>query len=343
VSSRLWDEIQQQPEVLAHAISVNGPIAATIAEWMNDQDYAYALIAARGTSDNAARYAQYLWGHQNRLSVALAAPSLFGPLRGPPALAQALVIGISQSGESPDLIAVLEEGRRQRRPTLAITNHADSPMAQVADRVLELRAGTEKAVAATKTYTTELAAIALLSAALLADESMNASLGDVPHLVGQVVGESEAINRVAIARRDMNRCVVLGRGYHQSTAFEWALKMAELTYVVAQPFSTADFRHGPIAMIERDFPVMAVSTMGPLHDEVCEVMADVIEAGARVVAISDDPECPASDRILLPSTPSWMSPLVSIVAAQIFTYHLAKAKGLDPDMPRGLHKVTRTR
>lgn len=172
---------------------------------------------------------------------------------------------------------------------------------------------------------------------------MSASLGRVPTLVGQVVGESAAIDQIASASRDMNRCVVLGRGYHQSTAFEWALKMAELTYVVAQPFSTADFRHGPIAMIEQGFPVMAVSTIGPLHDEVSEVIADVIEAGARVVAITDDPRCPATDRILLPTTEPWLSPLVSIVAAQIFTYHLAKSKGLDPDLPRGLRKVTRTR
>lgn len=343
MTSQLWEEISQQPEVLANAITVNWPVARDIAEWASAQDYTYALIAARGTSDNAARYAQYLWGHLNRLNVALAAPSLFGPLLGPPNLAQALVVGVSQSGESPDLVAVLEEGRRQGRPTLAITNHVDSPMARAAGRVLQLRAGTEEAVAATKTYTTELVAIALLSSAMLDDESMNTSLGHVPHLVGQVVGESEAINRIAAARRDMNRCVVLGRGYHQSTAFEWALKMAELTYVVAQPFSTADFRHGPIAMIEQGFPVMAVSTMGPLHDEVCEVLADVIDAGARVVAITDDARCPATDRILLPSTEPWLSPLVSIVAAQIFTYHLAKAKGLDPDTPRGLRKVTRTR
>jgi glucosamine--fructose-6-phosphate aminotransferase (isomerizing) len=207
---------------------------------------------------------------------------------------------------------------------------------------MQLRAGTEKAVAATKTYTTELTAIALLSAAMLNDESMRTSLGTVPRLVEKVVGESDAINQAAITRQDMNRCVVLGRGYHQSTAFEWALKMAELTYVVAQPFSTADFRHGPIAMIERDFHVMAVSTIGPLHDEVGAVIDDVIEAGARVVAITDDPRCPATDRILLPPTEPWLSPMVSIVAAQIFTYHLAMAKGLDPDLPRGIRKVTRT-
>ncbi|HEX5672264.1 MAG TPA: SIS domain-containing protein [Acidimicrobiia bacterium] len=343
MTSQLWEEIRQQPEVLAEAITVNRPVAREVAEWASDQDYVYALIAARGTSDNAARYAQYLWGHLNRINVALAAPSLFGPLLGPPNLEQAIVVGISQSGESPDLVAVLEEGRRQGRPTLAMTNHADSPMAQAADRVMQLRAGAEKAVAATKTYTTELVAIALLSAAMLNDESMNASLGNVPHLVGQVVGASEAINHAAAACRSINRCVVLARGYHQSTAFEWALKMAELTYVVAQPFSTADFRHGPIAMIEQGFPVMAVSTSGPLHDEVCEVIADVIDAGARVVAITDDARCPATDRILLPPSAPWLSPLVSIVAAQIFTYHLAKAKGLDPDLPRGLRKVTKTR
>jgi len=342
MTSQLWEEIQQQPDVLTRAIDVNTPVATEIAEWMKGQGFVYALIAARGTSDNAARYAQYLWGHQNRLNVALAAPSLFGPLLGPPDLAQALVVGISQSGESPDLVAVLEEGRRQARPTLAITNHADSPMARVADRVLELRAGTEMAVAATKTYTSELVAVALLSSAMLNSDAMQIALEATPQLVAQVVTGSEDMASTAANHRAMDRCVVLGRGYHQSTAYEWALKMAELTYVVAQPFSTADFRHGPIAMIEQGFPVMAVSTTGPLHEEVCDVMSDVIDLGAQVVAITDDVRCPASERILLPEAPSWLSPIVSIVAAQIFTYHLARAKGLDPDQPRGLKKVTKT-
>lgn len=342
MTSKFWDEIQQQPEVLSFALTVNAPVVAEIAEWLSQQEYSYALLAARGTSDNAARYAQYLWGHQNRLSVALAAPSLFGPLLGPPNLAHALVVGISQSGESPDLVAVVAEGRRQGRPTLAITNNRDSPLAQVADRVLELRAGTELAVAATKTYTTELVAIAQLSAAISKDVEMSRSLDLVPGLVDRVVGVSEPIRTAAAAMKMVDRCVVLGRGYHQATAFEWALKMAELTYVVAQPFSTADFRHGPLAMVEPGFAVMAVSTVGPLHAEVTGVLTEVLARGAEVVAITDDPECPAKHSILLPASPDWLSPIVSIVAAQTFTYNLAIAKGLDPDKPRGLQKVTKT-
>lgn len=343
MTSKFWDEIQQQPEVLSFALTVNEPVVAEIASWLSGQAYAYALIAARGTSDNAARYAQYLWGHHNRLSVALAAPSLFGPLRGPPDLAHALVVGISQSGESPDLVAVVEEGRRQGRPTLAITNHRDSPLARVADRVLELRAGTELAVAATKTYTTELVAIAQISAAMSGDAARARSLAQVPELVDRVVGVSEPNMGAAVAMKLVDRCAVLGRGYHQATAFEWALKMAELTYVVAQPFSTADFRHGPLAMVEPGFAVMAVSTIGPLHAEVTGVLTEVLVRGAEVVAITDDSQCPATHQILLPAALDWLSPIVSIVAAQIFTYHLAMAKGLDPDEPRGLQKVTRTR
>ena len=339
----LWAEIESQPDLLSRrAVSQLEP-AREIAVWMSGQEFAYVVMAARGSSDNAARYAQYLWGARNRLNVALAAPSLFGPYESPPGLDHALVAGVSQSGESPDLLAVLAEGTNQGRPTLAITNHAASPMAQLADRHLDLAAGPELAVAATKSYTTQLLAIGSLSAALARDSGMTEELQLVGPAVSQVLAGAEAIRPVAQTLSAKNRCVVIGRGFHHSSAHEWALKIAELSYLVAQPFSAADFRHGPLAMVEPDLPVLAVATDGPLFDDVADLLAQVRSVGAGVIAVSDRNDCPADHLIELPpGLPEWLTPIPAIVAAQIFTYYLTLARGADPDQPRRLKKVTRT-
>ena len=339
----LWAEIESQPELLSRlAVSQLEP-TREIAVWMSSQEFAYVVMAARGSSDNAARYAQYLWGARNRLSVALAAPSLFGPYESPPVLDHALVAGVSQSGESPDLLAVLAEGTNQGRPTLAVTNHAASPMARLADRHLDLAAGPELAVAATKSYTTQLLAIGSLSAALARDSGMAEALQLIGPAVSQVLAGAEAMRPAAQALSAKERCVVIGRGFHHSTAHEWALKIAELSYLVAQPFSAADFRHGPLAMVEPALPVLAVATGGPMFDDVSELLAQIMGVGARVIAISDRGDCPADHLIQLPpGLPEWLTPIPAIVAAQIFTYYLTLAKGADPDQPRGLKKVTRT-
>lgn len=339
----LWAEIQSQPELLGRLAISQPETTRAIAEWMSGEDFSYVVMAARGSSDNAARYAQYLWGARNRLNVALAAPSLYGPYQSPPGLSDALVVGISQSGESPDLLAVLAEGKRQDRPTLAITNQLKSPMATLADRHLDLAAGPEIAVAATKSYTTQLLAIASLSAALSKDAAMTEALRLVGPAVSQVLAGAEAMKPAARTLSDKDRCVVIGRGFHHSSAHEWALKIAELSYLVAQPFSAADFRHGPLAMVEPGLPVLAVATDGPLFADVSDLLTQVREVGAQVIAISDRSDCPADHLIELPTgVPEWLTPIPAIVAAQVFTYHLTLAKGADPDQPRRLKKVTRT-
>jgi glucosamine--fructose-6-phosphate aminotransferase (isomerizing) len=339
----LWDEIISQPEVLARFIADRWSEVASVAHWMSTADFAYAVLAARGSSDNAARYAQYLWGAHNHLNVALAAPSLYGPYGSPPRLDHSMVIGVSQSGESPDLLSVLETARSQERPTLAITNNPGSPMARLADRHLDLAAGEERAVAATKSYTSQLLAIAALSAALAPDPAFSRVLATVAPAVSQILDQAEQIKPVAATMRAETRCVVIGRGYNHATAFEWALKIAELSYLVAQPFSAADFRHGPLAMVEPGLVVLAVATDGPLYEDVSELLAMVRRAGARVVAISDRDDCPADDLITIPGElPEWLTPIPATVAAQVFTYHLTVARHADPDHPRRLRKVTRT-
>jgi len=339
----LWNEIQSQPSVLARFVDDSWEEVVETASWMADLDFTHVVMAARGSSDNAARYAQYLWGAHNALEVSLAAPSLYTLYASPPDLAGSLVVGISQSGESPDLLAVMDSARKQGRPTLAITNSAESPMATLADRHLDIAAGSELAVAATKSYTAQLLALAAVSAALSGDDGHRQALAAVPDVVARTLEGDERISAAARRLADETRCVAIGRGYNHSTAFEWALKIAELSYIVAQPFSAADFRHGPLALVEPGLAVLAVATDGPLFDDVAALLEVVRTGGANVTAISDRSDCPADELLVLPSgLPEWLTPIPVTVAAQVFTYHLTVARGHDPDDPRALHKVTKT-
>jgi len=342
----MWDEIFEQPAAVAHVIELNRAVTQPIAASLRSREIDQVVIAARGTSDNAARYAQYVWGARNRLPVGLAAPSLFSVYGRPPSLKNALVVGISQSGQSPDIVAVLTEATRQHQPTLAITNDENSPLAAEADHVLLLHAGPERAIAATKTYTTQLCAVALLSVALGDDTDGREALGLLPSHVQHVLEQSNGIAEMARSHASVDHCAVLGRGFNYATAFEWALKLQELVYVLAQPFSGADFLHGPVALIEPGFPVLAIDIAGPTHPGVHALLADLVERDARLVVVSDaDVTLGLTDAaVRMPrGAPEWISPIPAIVAAQLFTYHLAVAKGLDPDHPRGLSKVTKTR
>lgn len=342
--SGLFGEIHQQPAVLEAVVAANEPAVRAIADSFDLQDLSHIVIAARGTSDNAARYAKYLWGAFNGVSVGLAAPSLYTTYRRPPSLAGALVVGISQSGESPDLVAVLAEARNQGRPTLAITNRPESPLAETADLVLDLRAGEEHAVAATKTFTAQLMATAMLSLAWRGETMQQ--LRPVPSLIEEVLAGGEQIAEIANRFSDLEACAVLGRGFNHSTAYEWALKLQEVTYVLAQPYSTADFRHGPIAVVDRGFPVFALAPDGAVFDDTLAMLEDLAEEKrAELLVISNRPEAAriANHHLEIPaSTPEWLSPIIGIVAGQLFAYHLGKARGLDTEAPRGLSKVTRT-
>jgi glutamine---fructose-6-phosphate transaminase (isomerizing) len=343
----LHDEIHQQPAVLARLLAERADAVREIARAIRGHDVRWVLLAARGTSDNAGLYAQYVWGSRNRLAVAMATPSLFTHYGTPPRVDGALVVGISQSGQSPDIVGVLAEARRQGAPTLAITNEPESNLAREATWVLATGAGPELAVAATKTYTTQLLLVAMLSAALRDEEDgADATLRRLPEAVAAALTLDDAIAVAAARYREVARCVVLGRGFHYATACEWALKLEELTYAVAEPYSTADFRHGPLAIVGPDFPVLAVVPGGAVFDDALALLTVLVrERGADLVVISDRDEALALARtpLRLPVTvPEWLRPIVDVVPAQLFCYHLARAMGRDTEAPRGLSKVTRT-
>jgi glucosamine--fructose-6-phosphate aminotransferase (isomerizing) len=305
--SHLSNEIHEQPEVLTRLLDRQAETAARIAAAIRTRDVRYAVIAARGTSDNAARYAQYLFGALNQLPVALATPSLFSIYRTPPQLRDALVLGISQSGQSPDIVAVIEEGRRQGALTVAATNAPDSPLAHATDHILPLDAGEERAVAATKTYTAQLAALALLAVQLAGDGERLASL--------------------------------------RSTAFEIALKLKELSYIVAEPYSSADFRHGPVAIVERGFPAVVVTPQGAVYPDTLALAHELAAREAELIVISEQDEALRLARtpLRLPvALPEWLSPFTSVLPGQLLALHITLAKGYDPDHPRGLKKITET-
>jgi len=342
----LHSEIFEQPERLASLLDKQKQTVVEIAKAIQSRSIQYVFLAARGTSDNAGRYANYLWGAHNGLPLALATPSLFTYYQSPPRLQNALVVGVSQSGQSPDIVSVLEEGRKQNCLTLAITNILNSPLAKAADFVFDIQAGVEKAVAATKTYTAELMAIAMISTALSNSNDQWSDLASVPKWAEQSLALDSAIARMSERFRYMSQCVVLGRGFNYATAFEWALKLKELAYIIAEPYSSADFQHGPIAMVEGGFPVLAVAPKGKVHDSMKEMLTRLRkQLNAEIVLISDDADALAlaqSPIQLPPQIPEWLTPLVSILPAQLFACHLTQVKGYDTEKPRSITKVTET-
>ncbi len=343
----LHDEIFEQANIVRSLLAQQWPAIQEIAEAIRKAQIDYVFLAARGTSDNAGRYAQYLWGADNGLPIALATPSLFTLYENPPKLRNALVVGISQSGKSPDIVRVLQEGRQQGCRTLAITNVPGSDLSNAADFLIDIKAGLEKAVAATKTYTAELMVIAMLSAAMQQSKEAYAVLQHVPEWIEQMLALDEKIGNLAERYRYMTQCVVLGRGFNYSTAFEWSLKLKELTYISAEPYSSADFQHGPIAVVEQGYPVLAVNPQGKVFTDLLALLERLRrERKAELLVISNQAEALklAQSPIRLPDAlPEWVSPIVSIIPAQIFSYHLTLAKGYDTEAPRGLQKVTETR
>lgn len=342
----LETEIFEQPGVLARLLASQKENVNRIAADLRGRGVDYVFLAARGTSDNAGRYANYLWGAHNHLPLALATPSLFTFYEQPPLLKNALVVGVSQSGQSPDIVSVLAEGRARGCPTLAITNEPESPLAKNADYVIDLLAGSEKAVAATKTYTAQLAAVAMLSAALEDNPQRWAELERISGWSAAVLKLDSDIARVAQRYRFMRQCVVLGRGFNYSTAFEWSLKLKELTYTLAEPYSSADFLHGPIALIEQGFPVMAVAPGGKVFEPLMQVLRQVrLDQVAELMIISDQPEALElghSSLPLPPGIPEWLTPIIAIIPAQLFCMHLTRTKGYNTEAPRTIHKVTET-
>jgi glutamine---fructose-6-phosphate transaminase (isomerizing) len=339
-------EIREQPAVLGRLVSGARARVEEVASAIRDRAPSFALFAARGSSDNAARYAVYLLGAHNQLAVGLAAPALHTLYGAPPRVDGALVVAVSQSGQSPDVRAVLEHARASGALTLAIVNDESSPLAAAAELSLPVGAGDERAVAASKTYTGQLTLLAMLSAALAGDEGRWEELSALPAAMAAAVESAEPARHGAVLLTEATRIAVLGRGFNQSTAHEIALKLAETCYLAAEPYSWADFLHGPIAMVEPGYPIVVVAPSGRASQDVSDILDGLRQRGATLVVASDRIDLLSGAAVALPlptGVPEWLSPVTAVVPGQLLALALAQARGLDPDSPRGLHKVTLTR
>jgi glutamine---fructose-6-phosphate transaminase (isomerizing) len=323
-------EIAEQVDVASRLLERGQEAAMRICDRIRDAGPRGFVIAARGSSDHAALYAKYLFGARNRALVALAAPSLFTHYARPPRLDGQCVIGISQSGESPDVIAVVDEARKQGCVTLAITNATDSRLARAAELVLPMEAGAELSVPASKTYTASLLAMALISQALDPDPDFEAALATVPQAIARTLERDDELS-VMVPPLLGPRAVVLGRGFNFSTAEEIALKLSETSYVLARAWSVADFEHGPIAIMEAGLPVLIVDGGGLVASDLESVRARLEAKGCSVLHLFD-----------VSGLPEELTPIPLAVLGQLLAHRVALARGFDPDKPRSIHKVTRT-
>ncbi len=339
-------DIAEQPSGYARLLDGEHATAiATVAAEVAARRPRHVVFVGRGTSDHAALYGAYLTEIRLGLPVASASPSAITLYGARPDFTDALVIGVSQSGGSPDLTEVLRVARANGGLTLAVTNNPDSPLAEVAELSVDVAAGYERAVAATKTYTAELLALLLLiegvraGGELPADE--RAALEKLPQLAEDVLtGDGTAA--LAQRYRFASRMVTTGRGYAYPTARETALKLMETSYLPALSFSGADLLHGPLAMTDPDVPVLAVVGSGPGGDAMSEVVTRLAERRADVVTVGATDIPGASGRLAVPGVDERHSPLLDILPLQKLALELALARGEDPDAPRGLKKVTTT-
>jgi glutamine---fructose-6-phosphate transaminase (isomerizing) len=344
-STKLEVELREQPEALTRLLEAARGRAKELGSLFRRRDVRYILIVSRGSSSNAARYAQYLLGRASRVPVAFATPSLYTLYEQPPRLDGALVIGISQSGESPDVRAVIEDARRQGRPTLAITNRPTSPIASAADAVLPLEAGVEQAVAATKTYLNSLGAVALLFAWSTRDDEALRELERMPLRIADQLSLSFEDAAALEEFRGIRGGTVVTRGINYGTAFEIALKIRELSGLLFEAFSSADLMHGPIAAIGPGWPVIAVAPSGPALKSIELAIGGLSERGAKMITISDRQDVLSlgvAPLRLVEGVPEWLSPLTTVIPGQLAAVQLGRLNGSDLDSPHGLSKITLT-
>lgn len=354
--STMWDEISQQPAALEETLREEWPRVRQLRAYFDAHPVALIVLAARGTSDNAAQFGRYLLEITTGIPVSLAAASVQTLYGANLRLKNALVVGISQSGESTDTNMVLERARGAGSFTIGVTNERDSSLARIAEHTIFVHAGKERSVAATKTYTGQLLCFYLLAHALGAPIELP-ELQKIADYTRAALTLDEEIRRKAERYRFMQRAVCIGRGLNYSNSFESALKLMETCYVVAERFSSADLLHGPIAMLEESFPAFAFCPGGVTSQPMRELLERLKSIKAETLAMTDasNPDLAglhglAGSLLVLPDKLAYtgvlpgdvFTPIPYIVPMQLFAAHLAKAKGLDPDHPRTLSKVTKT-
>lgn len=347
--SRMRREIEQVPRaverVLAAAPRELEPVAAAVAR----RRPRWAMVAARGTSDHAAVYAQYLIETHLGLPTGLAKPSVTTVYGARLAWDGGLLLAISQSGQSPDIVGVVEAAREAGALTVAITNEHPSPLASAAEWHVRCHAGHELAIPATKTYVAELAVVASLVAAIRPDRELSDGLAALPAVlratlsrtVAWLDGEGRDVVR-DLGRAD--RALLVSRGYNLATALELALKLKETCGLFAEAYSTADFAHGPLVLAQVAVPTIGIRPDGAMGLLVDETLGAVARRGGLATVIGGGEAAAIPGALALPSlTPEALTPLQFVLPGQLLVESTAQARGINPDAPIGLGKVTLTR
>jgi len=340
----MLQEIAEQPAVLERTIKEERAKISALAQILRKRDIDLIVLVARGSSDNAALFGRYLLEITTGIPVSLSAPSVHTLYNAKLKLERALVVGVSQSGEGEDINRVLENARQCEAFTVGITNEAASTMTKLVDETLLTHGGRERSVAATKTFTGQMVLFYMLAAELSA-QSISFSYDAIPQFVERALEQKPAILELVQRYVFMENCVVVGRGLAYANAYELALKLMETSYVVAERFSSADFLHGPLAMVERHFPVILFAPPGVMLESVKALIERLRELHADTLAITSDLDAAraCTRSIVMPKEiDEFLAPIPYIVPGQLFAALLAEAKGLNPDAPRSLSKVTRT-
>jgi glucosamine--fructose-6-phosphate aminotransferase (isomerizing) len=354
--SLMRDEIRQQPAALEQTLAEEWPSAAKLRAHFQQNPVRFIVLAARGTSDNAAQFGRYVLEITTGIPTGLAAPSVYTLYESQLNLKDAAVIAISQSGESTDTNLVLERAKEAGAFTIGITNEPASTLARLASHTFLVRAGKEQSVAATKTYTGQLLCLYLIAYALGGRIELQ-TLKHLPAWCDSALGLEPEIRRCAERYCFMQHAVCVGRGLNYANSFEFALKLMETCYVVAERFSSADLLHGPIAMLEASFPAFLLCPAGVTWKPMCELIEKLQTIKAETLLITDASNTHAADteervqsRLVIPQklavteavAADLYTPIPYIVPAQLFAASLAEVKRLDPDRPRTLKKVTQT-
>jgi glutamine---fructose-6-phosphate transaminase (isomerizing) len=338
----MLQEIAEQPAALERTLAAEQPKYTRLGQHLRSRDIDLVVIVARGSSDNASLFGRYLLEVNAGIPVSLSAPSVYTLYNAKLDLKRSLVIGVSQSGEGDDINMVLESAKASGALTLGITNQAGSTMAAIADETLLIHAGVERSVAATKTYTGQMLHFYMLANELA---SSRLDLGKIPAHTASALELLPQIQSLVQRYTFMENCVVVGRGLNYGNSYELALKLMETCYVVAERFSTADFFHGPLAIVERRFPVVLFGPKGVTQKSSVELLERLHELHADCLAITNDERIAAASphSLKLPGEiEEFLSPIPFIVPAQLFAALLSEAKGINPDAPRSLSKVTKT-
>lgn len=338
----MLQEIAEQPVALEQTLSAEANKYVSLAGVLSRKEIDIVVIVARGSSDNASLFGRYLIEVTAGIPVSLAAPSVYTLYNAKLNLSRALVIGVSQSGEGDDINLVLESAKKSGAFTLGITNEADSAMARITDETLLIHAGRERSVAATKTYTGQMLHFYMLANALVKNDL---DLARIPEYTARSLELLPKIKELVQRYVFMENCVVVGRGMNYGNSYELALKLMETCYVVAERFSSADFFHGPLAIVERRFPVVLFGPTGATQKTSVELLNRLHELKADCLSITNDAEISklSPNSLVLPSEiEEFLSPIPFIIPAQLFAALLSEAKGLDADAPRSLSKVTKT-